>query len=100
MKFGEFSPLNNDPRISNIGRKTQNQGTERESLVTVIFQSANLRKKDKGRPDRLTWITTVLAEGQDPMGARLKGGRKAENRDQEPPTPDPPVARVVTKAKI
>lgn len=74
MQFGEFSPLNNDPRISNIGRKTQNQGTEQESLVTVIFQSANLRKKDKeGRPVRLTWITTVLAKGQDPMEALLKG---------------------------
>lgn len=84
MTSGEFSPLKNDPGASNLDDKPQNQGSEQESLVAVIFQSTNLRKKDKeGRPVRLTWITTVLEKGQDPVEALLKEGRKV-NRDQEP----------------
>lgn len=57
--------------------------------MPVIFQSANLRKKHKeDHAIRLTWITTVLDKGQDPMGASLKKRRKVENRGRAlSPTP-------------
>lgn len=53
--------------------------------MPVTFQSANLRKKHKeDHTIRLTWLTTVLEKGQDPMGALLKKGRNVENRGRAP----------------
>ena len=62
---------------SNLGRKFQDEGTEKEPSVACYIPVREPEENAQRRPASwLTWITTVLEKGPDPTGARLQKGRK------------------------